>query len=137
MVTLRILFFLLCLLLSISINAKSLLNRVSTMYQNKDYSELVDTINERISGNRKTRAKLYFYLGTSFSRLGLYDQAAKNLEEAIQLGCRQHEIYYELGFALYSINELERSEKAFIRSEKSNYKPMISLYYMGYIAIIL
>lgn len=75
-----------------------------------------------------------YWKGITFSKTQDYPAAIKSYEEALRLGFKPQDIHYEFGQALFAAEKLPLAREQFRESVKREFKPAVSLYYMGYIS---
>lgn len=116
-------------------NSKKNLAVGYTLFKKGSYYQVIDMM-KKIKDKSLYSSK-YYLLGLSYSKLQVFDEAAKNFKRAVKYRAKNTELYYELGQALFANNDLEMARKSFMRSFKKGYKKVTSLYYMAYISQIL
>ncbi len=108
------------------------LKDIYVLYKKGAYTQALDALN-KVKGVNSPQATVAYWKGLCHSRLQQFDLAGREFVNAYKLGSQSEDLYYEMGQAFYAANDLEKSEKAFIRSAKYEYKAGASYYYLGHI----
>lgn len=117
--------------------SKSDIKKAADFLNEGDYDSMIQVL-ERNSNKDIIilRAKHYF-LGIAYARNQDFEQAIRNFSLAIKYKNQKPDLYYELGQALYAMNELDKAQKSFSTSANNGFKESQSHYYIAHIAQLL
>jgi len=73
----------------------------------------------------------------TYKNMQKHDLAIAHFKNAIKLGKKSEDIFFEYGQSLFAVNELEKAKRAFRISFEKGYKPDFSLYYIAHISELL
>jgi tetratricopeptide (TPR) repeat protein len=122
--------------LSGSLFATSRIEDIYQSYKSGAYQKTINIIND-LPANSYPVATTEYWLGLSYARLQEFSTAIPHFKRAIKARSPRKDIHYELGQALYAMNELSSARKSFKKSYRINYKPSPSLYYVAHISQLL
>ncbi|MBT3235681.1 MAG: tetratricopeptide repeat protein [Bdellovibrionales bacterium] len=105
-------------------------------YKAGSYQKTVNLLNA-LKPKAYPLATTEYWLGLSHARLQDFATAIPHFKQAIKVGGPQADIHYELGQALYAMNELASAVSSFKKSIQKKYKTTASLYYVAHISQIL
>ncbi len=114
-------------------NEKKLAQIYVNLFKKGNYIEAIEKIDELKLRKNATKATAYFIKGICYSRLQAFEKSEKALKRSIRFGVKSKDIYYELGQVYYAMNDLENARRAFSKSYRKRFKPLVSIYYVGYI----
>ncbi|MCK5883276.1 MAG: hypothetical protein KAG61_06275, partial [Bacteriovoracaceae bacterium] len=112
-------------------------NSAYIAYQKERYDKVLDIMSAIKFQGKRERALRAYMMGLSFSRVEEFRSALRSFKIALSLGAVQKDINYEMGQALYAINELNMAKNKFIDSYNVGFKKIPSLYYLGHISQLL
>jgi len=118
---------------------KERFKEVYQLYTNGAYAQAVEDLSalKASSLSREDKITIAYWKGLCFSKMQAFDHAVSSLQEAVQLGANDKDLYYELGQALYASQSLQPALEAFEKSAGAKYKVGPSMYYKGFINQIL
>lgn len=105
---------------------------ISKLFNSGNYTDVLSSLDSYKPRTKLLRSEKAYFKGISQSRLEQFDPASKSLVQAINLGTKRKDVFYEAGQAYYGNNDLDLAQKYFILSAKSGFKPSISYYYVAY-----
>jgi tetratricopeptide (TPR) repeat protein len=82
------------------------------LFEAKDYLKALGAFREAIKDDPKN-ASAYNYLGLTYKKLGLYDEAAQAYVKAIQLKPQNYVFLFNLGMLMYAANSHDHAVTAF------------------------
>jgi len=82
------------------------------LYEAKDYLKALEAFREAVKADPKY-GNAYNYLGLTYKRLGLYDEAAQAYVKAIQLQPQNYVFLFNLGMVMYAANSYDNAATAF------------------------
>jgi len=82
------------------------------LYEAKDYLKALESFREAVKADPKY-ASAYNYLGLTYKKLGLYDEAAQAYVKAIQLQPQNYVFLFNLGMVMYAANSYDNAATAF------------------------
>lgn len=138
----KLIFLLVVTFITFSSHAEnSVFLKATKLHKEGKYQATVDELNKvqsELRQNGKDDSKssgfIYYWRGIALNRLQNYDEAIKNLKQAITLNYAPLDINYELGQAYFAMDKLYEARFQFTESLKRSFKKTTSLYYMGYIS---
>ena len=133
-------FFYFLLLLTISLNSlayKSSLKKSFDELENGNYELMISHLESERSKDKNFLKAKYYFLGIANARLQNFEEAIKNFSLALKSNNNEADLYYELGQALYAMNDLKKSQKSFAASAENGFKTAQSNYYIAHIAQLL
>jgi tetratricopeptide (TPR) repeat protein len=75
-----------------------------------------------------------YWKGITYSRMQEYPAAIAHFQQALKLGYKPADIFYEYGQVLFAAEKLAPARQLFRQSLRSNHLRAVSLYYMGFIS---
>ncbi|OFZ83411.1 MAG: hypothetical protein A2583_08560 [Bdellovibrionales bacterium RIFOXYD1_FULL_53_11] len=112
------------------------LSAAYTLYKKGAYTQALTTLS-KVQGDTDTNAMVAYWGGLCHARLQSFDRAAEKFRTADRLGSKAEDLDYELGQALYAIQDMRAAREAFKRSAAKKYKPAASQYYVGFTNSVL
>ncbi|MBI3534065.1 MAG: tetratricopeptide repeat protein [Deltaproteobacteria bacterium] len=115
------------------------LTEVYTLYNKGVYPQAILLLDKILieAPNLNDKGLLDYWLGICNSKQQNYIKAISHFEKAILKGMQATDIYYELGQAQYTVNQLKTAKNSFKKSMQNKYKTGAALYYIGSISQIL
>ncbi len=107
-----------------------------SFFRKGEYKKALGAL-EKVKGKGDFISQKNFLIALCYKRLQDFEKASFFFKEAIRLGYKKEELFYEYGQVLYANNDLEKATRAFQISFKKGYLPAFSLYYQAHIAEIL
>jgi serine protease Do len=92
--------------------AKQAYARGKRLFEAKDYRKALEAFREATQEDPKY-ASTYNYLGLTYKKLGLYDEAAQAYVKAIQLNPQNYVFLFNLGMLMYAANSHDNAVTAF------------------------
>ncbi len=136
----KLLIVILSLLLStivFAIDEEKIINSAYVAYQKEAYDEVLDILGPVQFEGRPEMALKAYMMALSYNRVEEFSNALQSFKTAMSFGAKQQDIHYEMGQALYAMNELKHAKKEFIDSYNLGFKKVPSLYYLGHISQLL
>jgi len=82
------------------------------LYEAKDYHKALEAFREAVKADPKY-GSAYNYLGLTYKKLGLYDEAAKAYVKAIELQPQNYVFLFNMGMLMYAANSYDNAATAF------------------------
>jgi predicted Zn-dependent protease len=110
----------------------------SEMYRTKavfpiaeqDYAQAMALLDKAVAADDQD-AQAWYYRGLVNSRTGEYDTAVRDMEAASALGFRHPDLFYELGYAYFHLQQYREASGAFEQSLVARPAHQRSSYYLG------
>lgn len=124
----------LTILFLIPISTYASMNDALTDYSRGNYESAAKKLETIKIKDEKMKGLVHYWRGIVYSRLNDFENAAKYLRSAIEVGHESDDIFYEYGQTLYVANNYKNARIAFKKSFNRNYKRGVSLYYIAIIS---
>lgn len=100
----------------------------------KAYQALLNLELSKKNEVENLRPFIKYWKGVCASRSNEFELSAKAFSEALALKYDSDDIHYQYGQTLFALERYREARLEFEKSLKKNYKPDVSLYYLGYIS---
>lgn len=115
-------------------NTKKILAEVFVLYQSKAYAKAYERLGKITQRSREVRGEKAYWRGLLLARQQKFKEAIVQFRQAKRYGVQKKELPYELGQALYAVQDLRAARQEFMLAIKRRYKRAVSAYYSGYIS---
>lgn len=118
-------------------DTKVQLGKAYAHYREGAYLQALEELDKIVFVDANTKGLIAYWRGRCYTHLNRYNEAIPELLNAKTLATNFEDTHYLLGQSYYAIQELQLAREQFRLSQKQNYKPNVSLYYIGYSSQIL
>ncbi|MCR9205393.1 MAG: hypothetical protein NXH75_12495, partial [Halobacteriovoraceae bacterium] len=106
-------------------------------YKTGNYQSAVDKLVIIPNEGRDFEATRNYLMALCYKGMQRHDKAVTHFKQAIRLGKKSEDIFFEYAQSLFAINDLESAKRAFRISFEKKHKPDFSLYYIAHIGELL